>query len=91
MDSKCSQALRPHLFPGFAAPFLIGLVSAPLVKPLVRGAVKATVGLALRLKQLAAEASEEFQDIAAEASADFAGAEARRQSGVSKVTAPKKG
>ena len=58
------------------APYLIGVVTAPLVvkivKPIVRGTVKATVGLALEVKRAAAEAGEEFQDIAAEVSSDKA-------------------
>jgi hypothetical protein len=58
------------------APYLIGVVTAPLVvkivKPIVRGTVKATVGLALEVKKAAAEAGEEFQDIAAEVSSDKA-------------------
>ena len=36
----------------------------------MRGVVKATVALALEVKKAAAEAGEEFQDIAAEVSAD---------------------
>ncbi|MFZ2117768.1 MAG: DUF5132 domain-containing protein [Pseudonocardiaceae bacterium] len=58
------------------APYLIGVVTAPLVvkiiKPMVRGTVKASVGLALEVKKAAAEAGEEFQDIAAEVSSDKA-------------------
>jgi len=60
-----------------AAPYLIGVVTAPLVvgvlRPLVRGLVKATVTIGLQTKRLAAEAREEFQDITAEASAEMAG------------------
>jgi hypothetical protein len=56
------------------APYLIGVVTAPLVakivKPLVRGTVKASVGLALEVKKAAAEAGAEFHDLAAEVSAD---------------------
>lgn len=52
------------------APYVIGIVTAPLVvkaiKPLCRGVVKVTVGVALEAKKAAAEAREEFQDIAAE-------------------------
>jgi hypothetical protein len=58
------------------APYLIGVVTAPLVvkiiKPLVRGTVKASVGLALEVKKAAAEAGEEFQGIAAEVTSDKA-------------------
>jgi uncharacterized protein DUF5132 len=58
------------------APYLIGVVTAPLVakvvKPLVRGAVKASVGLALEVKKAAAEASEEIHGLAAEVSSEKA-------------------
>ncbi|WP_236725334.1 DUF5132 domain-containing protein [Amycolatopsis orientalis] len=50
--------------------FLIGLVIAPLagkmVKPLARGAVRASVGVALEVRKIAAQAGEELQDLAAE-------------------------
>lgn len=49
--------------------FVAGIVSAPYVKPLLRMAVKASVGGALRAKRVAAGAAEELQDIVAEASA----------------------
>jgi hypothetical protein len=56
------------------APYLIGVVTAPLaarvLKPLLRGIVKSTVSLGLELKKAAAEVGEEFQDIAAEVSVD---------------------
>ncbi len=42
------------------------------IKTQVRGTVKASVGLALEVKKAAAEAGEEFQDIAAEVSSDKA-------------------
>jgi hypothetical protein len=67
--------------PPFLPAYLIGVVTAPLarmvVKPLLRSSVKATVGLALQFKKLAAEAGEEFQDIAAEANFEMAAAEAQ--------------
>ena len=60
------------IFPG-VAPYLIGVVTAPLVarivKPIVRGTVKTTVGLAMEAKKAAAEAGAGFQGIAAEVSA----------------------
>ncbi|MGH3564671.1 MAG: DUF5132 domain-containing protein [Pseudonocardia sp.] len=60
-------------------PFLVGIVAAPVVvavvKPLLRGVVKTSVALALEAKKLAAEAGEEFQDVAAEVSADMAAKE----------------
>ena len=58
------------------APYLIGVVTAPLVakvvKPVVRGVVKASVGLAIEVKKAAAEAGEEIQGLAAEVSSDKA-------------------
>jgi hypothetical protein len=49
-------------------PYLLGVVTAPLVKnvlkPMVRGAVKATAGAALEVKRTVAEAREEVHDIA---------------------------
>ncbi|MFC3456288.1 DUF5132 domain-containing protein [Amycolatopsis speibonae] len=49
---------------------MIGLIIAPLagkmVKPLARGAVRATVGVALEVRKMAAQTSEELQDLAAE-------------------------
>lgn len=60
-------------------PYLLGLVTAPLmvkvVKPLLRGTVKTTVGLALQVKKVAAEAVEDVQDLAAEASAEMVATE----------------
>ena len=56
--------------------YLLGVVTAPLVvkicKPLVRGTVKASVGLAMEAKKAAAEAGREYRGLAAEASADLA-------------------
>ncbi|WP_255360303.1 DUF5132 domain-containing protein [Nocardia sp. BMG51109] len=50
------------------------MVAAPLatkiVKPVIRGAVKTTVGLAIEAKRAAAEVSEDLQDIVAEAAAE---------------------
>lgn len=72
--------------------YLVGIATAPLmgmmVKPLVRGAVKTTIGIGLQVKKLAAEVAEELQDLAAEASVDFVAAETK--SGVS-VTPPSAG
>lgn len=67
--------------PLFLPAYLIGVLTAPLarrvIEPLLRSTVKASVELALQAKKLAAEATEEFQDIAAEASFEMAAAEAR--------------
>lgn len=74
-----------------ATPYLLGLVMAPLagavIKPLLRSTVKAAVGLGLQARKIAAEAREEFQDLAAEASAEMSAAEAEQ----SDTTAPKRG
>lgn len=65
-------------------PYLLGVVTAPVARtalePLLRNTIKATVTLALRAKKLAAEAGEELQDIAAEASFEMAAAEAQTKS-----------
>ncbi|MGH3566773.1 MAG: DUF5132 domain-containing protein [Pseudonocardia sp.] len=61
------------MFPAVVTPYLVGVVTAPLVvriiRPIVRGTVKASVGLALEARRAAAEAGAEVQGIAAEASA----------------------
>lgn len=66
------------MLPPFVVPYVIGIVTAPLagmvVKPLVRGTVKTAIGVALQVRKLAAEAAEDLQDLAAEASADWAAA-----------------
>ncbi len=82
--------------PPVVAPYLIGLVTAPLagaiIKPLLRGTVKLTVGIGLQVRKLAEEAREEFQDLTAEAKAETAAAETAPRSTVTvpTVTAPKK-
>ncbi|MGW7547421.1 DUF5132 domain-containing protein [Streptomyces sp. NPDC054770] len=59
--------------PPVVPPFLIGLIAASLVKrlgkPLVRGVVKASVGLGLEVKRAVHEAGEGIHDLAAEATA----------------------
>lgn len=66
------------MLPPFVLPYLIGIVTIPLagmvVKPLVRGTVKMTIGIALEAKKLAAEATADLQEVTAEASAEFAAA-----------------
>jgi len=68
--------MYPAVVTPFVKPFLVGIVAAPVgwavLKPLFRGVVKATVVVAMEAKKLAAEAGEEFQDVAAEVSADMA-------------------
>jgi hypothetical protein len=52
--------------------FLVGLFAAPLIpkilKPALREAVKAGTGLAIQAKRVAAEVTEDVQDIVAETS-----------------------
>ncbi len=75
-QSGLSSGLASGAGSAVAAPYLIGVVTAPLLvgvlKPLVRGIVKTTVTIGLQTRKLAAEAREEFQDITAEASAEMA-------------------
>lgn len=58
------------------APYLIGVVTAPLaarvLRPVARGVVKAAVSVATEVKRAAAEAAEEVQGIAAEVEVDKA-------------------
>ena len=65
----------PLLSGAFLKPYLVGAITAPLVAavltPLLRGTVKAAVSLGSQAKQLAAEATEELEGIAAEARADM--------------------
>jgi Protein of unknown function (DUF5132) len=66
----------PSLATPLLKPFLVGVVASPLVvtvmKSLLRGVIKSTVVLTLEAKKAAAEVGEEFQDVAAEVSADMA-------------------
>ncbi|MGH3981396.1 MAG: DUF5132 domain-containing protein [Pseudonocardiaceae bacterium] len=57
-------------------PYLVGVVTAPLVAKAARGTVKAAIGVGLQAKKLAAEAAEDFQDLAMEANAEMAAARA---------------
>lgn len=62
-----------------ATTYVVGLVTAPyvavLVNPLLRGTVKTTIRISSEVKKLATEAVEDFQNITAEANAEFTGAE----------------
>lgn len=81
------------MLPRFAIPYLIGLVSAPLVtrvlQPIVRSVVKTTIELGLQARKLAAEAAEDLQDLVAETSVEVAAAERKKKSEAS-VTESKK-
>ncbi|MGH3566772.1 MAG: DUF5132 domain-containing protein [Pseudonocardia sp.] len=56
------------------------------IRPLIRGTIKTTMRISLEVKKLAAEAAEDLQDLAAEASAEFIAAETK--SGVSAAALP---
>ncbi|GHI93816.1 DUF5132 domain-containing protein [Streptomyces olivaceus] len=60
--------------------FLVGLVAAPLakrvLKPLLRGVVKASVGVAYEIRRATAEAEAHMHGIAAEVTAETAAASA---------------
>ncbi|MFF3002253.1 DUF5132 domain-containing protein [Kitasatospora sp. NPDC057940] len=65
--------------PPVVPPFLIGLVVAPLakrlLKPLVRGVVKTSVGIVMEVRKAAHEAGENIHDLAAEVAADVVAAQ----------------
>ncbi|WP_405912204.1 DUF5132 domain-containing protein [Streptomyces sp. NBC_00963] len=65
--------------PPVVPPFLFGLIVAPLakrlLKPLVGGVVKASVGIAMEVKKAAQEAGENIHDLAAEVAADVVAAQ----------------
>lgn len=65
--------------PPVVPPFLVGLIAGPLakrlLKPLMRGVVKTSVGLALEVKKATLEAGENIHDLAAEAAAEMAAAQ----------------
>jgi len=75
------------MLPRFAIPYLIGLVSAPLVtrivQPIARSAVKTAIEFGMQARKLAAQAAEDFQDVVAETSAEMAVAEVEKKSGAS--------
>ena len=75
------------MLPRFAIPYLIGLVSAPLVtkiiQPIARSAVKTTIELGMQARKLVAEAAEDLQDLVAETSAEMAAAEIEKKPGAS--------
>ncbi|MEU1180983.1 DUF5132 domain-containing protein [Streptomyces sp. NPDC005820] len=65
--------------PPVVPPFLIGLIAAPLakriVKPVMRGLVKTSVGLVLEVRRAAHEAGEGLHDLAAEVTAEVVAAQ----------------
>jgi hypothetical protein len=81
------------MLPRFAIPYLIGVVSAPLVTriihPIARSAVKTTIELGMQARKLAAEAAEDLQDLVAETSAEMTSAEIEKKAGTT-VYGPKR-
>jgi LytS/YehU family sensor histidine kinase len=75
------------MLPRFVIPYLIGLVSAPvvtrIVQPIARSAVKTTIEFGMQARKLAAQAAEDLQDLVAETSAEMAAAEIEKKSGAS--------
>ncbi|MFB7241068.1 DUF5132 domain-containing protein [Streptomyces populi] len=71
--------------PPVVPPFLIGLITASLVKrlgkPLVRGLVKTSVSLGMEVKRAVHEAGEGIQDLAAEATADVLAVRTAQEAG----------
>lgn len=65
--------------PPVVPPFLFGLIAVPLarrlLKPLMRGVVKTSVGLALEVKRATLEAGENIHDLAAEVAAELVAAQ----------------
>ncbi|WP_037908351.1 DUF5132 domain-containing protein [Actinacidiphila yeochonensis] len=65
--------------PPVVPPFLIGLIVGPLakrlVRPLAKGLLKTSVGLALEVKRVAHEANEGLHDLAAEVTAEVVAAQ----------------
>ena len=72
------------MLPRSVIPYLIGVVSAPLVtrivQPIARSAVKTTIELGMQARKLAAEAAEDLQDLIAETNAEMAAAERGKKS-----------
>ncbi|MFF7637478.1 DUF5132 domain-containing protein [Kitasatospora sp. NPDC008050] len=65
--------------PPLVPPFLVGLIVAPLAKrllrPLVSGVIKTSVGIVMEVKKAAHEAGENIHDLAAEVTADVMAAQ----------------
>lgn len=69
----CTQEEGSIMLPA-VPPFVVGLMTAPLVKrvakPLVRGVIKASVGLTLEVRRAVIEAGDEIQGLTAEVAAE---------------------
>ncbi|WP_335980808.1 MULTISPECIES: DUF5132 domain-containing protein [Streptomycetaceae] len=82
--------------PPVVPPFLVGLIVAPLAKrllrPVVSGVVRTSVGIAMEVKKAAYEVGENLNDLAAEVTADvvaaqITGADAGARSGDARTVA----
>ncbi|MGW2822460.1 DUF5132 domain-containing protein [Streptomyces sp. NPDC001443] len=71
--------------PPVVPPFVAGLMTAPLIKrvakPLVRGVIKASVGLTFEIRRAVIEAGEEIQGLTAEVAAEKLASSARVRRG----------
>ncbi|MFI1248005.1 DUF5132 domain-containing protein [Streptomyces anulatus] len=69
--------------------FLVGAVSAPLIKKIARGTVKSSVKLVLDARRVAHEINEDLSDIAAEATAEVFAADLQEGSEMPRQTVKK--
>jgi len=58
---------------GAGAAALFKAVGGPILRPVVKGVVKTGIVLGRKAQEYAAEVTEDFQDVAAEASAEIGG------------------
>ncbi|MFI0812132.1 DUF5132 domain-containing protein [Streptomyces echinatus] len=85
----CTQEESSHMLPA-VAPFLVGVMAAPLAKrvakPLVRGVIKTSVGLTLEVRRAVVEAGEGIQDLTAQVAAEKLASSARTRAVESTVS-----
>lgn len=62
---------------GAAAAAVFKVIGGPVVRPVVKGVVKGGIKIGRQVQEFAAEVTEDFQDVAAEASSELEGS-ARR-------------
>ncbi|MFB7508713.1 DUF5132 domain-containing protein [Streptomyces broussonetiae] len=76
----CTQEEGSLMLPA-VAPFVVGVITAPLAKrvakPLVRGVIKTSVGLTFEVKRAVIEAGEEIQSLTVQAAAEELASSAR--------------
>lgn len=63
-------AVRASMILPYAVGFVSGAVLRHMAKPVSRGALKAGIRVAMEIRRVAAEATEDLQDIAAEVYAE---------------------